>query len=86
MKATPAGPLVAGVNVPAVLSVPTTPLVTVTTGWSSVIWTMASAVSMVPTAFFVWLRAWLVSSRPSANGSVETVTVNRMSATLAAGW
>ncbi len=74
-----------GRNVAAGLSAPTTPLAISRTGWSRVSWMIASAVWGVPAEFLVMLRAWFVSSKPSANGSVETVTEKRMSAVLAAG-
>ena len=79
------GPVAAGVKVAVVREVATTPLVIARTGWSRVIWMIASAVCRAPAALRVWLRAWLVNSRPSAKGLSETVTVNRTSATLGAG-
>src|SRR5690606_20090898 len=74
----PAGPTWAGENVPAGLSVATTPLVISRTGWVRLTWTMTSWLTTSSGEFALDSRAWLVSSSPSANGwSLATTVINR---------
>ena len=84
---TPAGATVGGVNTPAVLVVETTPLVMSRSGKEICTWASAVLlVSRLPVSFRSSCSAWFVSRRPSANGRLVAVTVNRMSVTAERSW